>query len=828
MLRYNYIMEVTAQAQGDFARTSDNWANQIRVLKQQFQELIGVLGSGFIRVLTPVVRALNDMLATLINIANAMAISFGGTGIEKTTANVSSSVGDLNDSANGTADGFENANTQAKALAKTIAGFDELNILNKSTESTGEILGDLSNNLGASGYGDAVVDEISYDGNIKKFKDYIEELKEILDKWVVKIPKLDFSFDTEAAIESLKQIGKNILNVIAGWGSFIISIGIEVANDLKIGRLANDLLDLIQAITNVASAFTDVFAPALLEFYKTSGLSEIVKAVGNVLHEALQGVTTAFNGIATWIKENKQEINDVVAKFAELSSVFATLILQMGDNVWSGFSKTLTAMSQILNGISFKEFSNLVITFTAISAAATTATIVLKKLWDVFIGSEFRAFSLGAALKELPNIFGAISDMLFDFFGGNIFDLLNRFDDAVRSLPNTLLLAFTGLFDNIKKIFGAIFDFLKAIPAQIKKIFTSAGGFLAPIIAEFKTAEGLLGKIKVALDLISGGFSKLFGLVKAHPFAAFVTALIAAADGIRRLWDDSEAFREAVTQIWISIKDGLVSMVNSVKDLFVNHLKPIFEQLGDLFGMTGGKFEALWDVFSKVVGWMATLLLGTFTTTVVNTFVFLVETITNIIAPIADILTGLLMFINGVFSGNLEKAGKGIKYMFEGVINAILSIGKSGANALIRIINGVVNGIVGAMNGLIESLNKIKIPEWVPKIGGKNLNWAPIKVANIPYLANGGVITQPTMAMVGEYAGASHNPEIVTPQSLLQSVIESSNDNVVNALIQQTKQLITALENIDMNVSIGDDVIAQSAYRGNQAYKRRTGRPLLA
>ena len=61
----------------------------------------------------------------------------------------------------------------------------------------------------------------------------------------------------------------------------------------------------------------------------------------------------------------------------------------------------------------------------------------------------------------------------------------------------------------------------------------------------------------------------------------------------------------------------------------------------------------------------------------------------------------------------------------------------------------------------------------------------------------------------------------------LQQIIDNSNNNVVDALIQQTKQLLQALEDIDMSVSIGDDVIARSAQRGNVAYRRMTGKPLF-
>ena len=60
------------------------------------------------------------------------------------------------------------------------------------------------------------------------------------------------------------------------------------------------------------------------------------------------------------------------------------------------------------------------------------------------------------------------------------------------------------------------------------------------------------------------------------------------------------------------------------------------------------------------------------------------------------------------------------------------------------------------MNGI-----SVTVPKWVPKIGGKTFGFS------IPYLARGGIIDSPTVAMMGEYAGASHNPEIVAPQALL-------------------------------------------------------------
>ena len=108
---------------------------------------------------------------------------------------------------------------------------------------------------------------------------------------------------------------------------------------------------------------------------------------------------------------------------------------------------------------------------------------------------------------------------------------------------------------------------------------------------------------------------------------------------------------------------------------------------------------------------------------------------------------------------------------------------------------------------------------------------APAIIANIlpsmPYLAKGGVLTAPTPAWLGEYAGAKSNPEIATPQSLMYETIQKANGDLVSAFATMTRQVIAAIENKDMTVRIGDEAIARSAQRGNSAYKSRTGKALL-
>lgn len=70
-LRYQFVQEQLALANGDFARTSDGWANQVRILSLQFQSLKASIGQGLINVFTPVLKMINTLIGRLITLANA-------------------------------------------------------------------------------------------------------------------------------------------------------------------------------------------------------------------------------------------------------------------------------------------------------------------------------------------------------------------------------------------------------------------------------------------------------------------------------------------------------------------------------------------------------------------------------------------------------------------------------------------------------------------------------------------------------------------------------------------------------------------------------------
>ena len=145
ILRYNYLLSVTADAQGDFARTSDGWANQVRILTERFNALKAAIGQGLIAVLTPVIRVLNQLLAKILTVTDAFSNFIAKiTGKNtKTTTSVNEMGGAL-DSATDSAGSLSGATDKAGESAKKaeeafhgLASFDEIHSLTKAAEDSG-------------------------------------------------------------------------------------------------------------------------------------------------------------------------------------------------------------------------------------------------------------------------------------------------------------------------------------------------------------------------------------------------------------------------------------------------------------------------------------------------------------------------------------------------------------------------------------------------------------------------------------------------------------------------------------------------------------------
>lgn len=295
--------------------------------------------------------------------------------------------------------------------------------------------------------------------------------------------------------------------------------------------------------------------------------------------------------------------------------------------------------------------------------------------------------------------------------------------------------------------------------------------------------------------------------VAAVDWAGLVSSLVegigAACAGLAELiWGIVEDARNDVVAWWqeVAYEDGkftIEGLLQGIVDVFANIYNWIVDNVCDPF-MEG--FRNAFGIHSP-------------STKMAEIGTYLIEGLFN---GISDTWSDITTFFTDAF----ESLKATITEIWEdGILPAI----KGPINSIIGCINGMISGICEGINTVIRALNGLKfdIPDWVPLLGGKSfgVNLKTITAPKIPMLANGGVITQPTLAMMGEYAGAGNNPEIVAPQSVIADTVASVMEDVIQSNLAGFEAVVAVLKDIleaVLGIEIGDEVIGQAVARYNR------------
>ena len=815
-LRYNYVLNATKNAQGDFARTSGSWANQIRLLKEQWTQFLGILGSGLIKILTPMVKALNQMLASLISIGNAITKVFGG----KTTNNMSTTIKDSASSAGDLDAGLGDANESAKKLSRTIAGFDELNVLNPKEEEKKPDSGNTGSDIGAGNIADFKVDETQTEGVKTRLEQFVKDCQEILNKWQSTIPKLEINFDTEKAKNNLQNIGKNLLDTIAGWGSFIITIGIDIANDLDIGRLGNDILGLVEAFTELASSITKAVVPALENFYNI-GLSPLVVSIGDVADSMLTWATGILKSWSDWFITNKDNIAQFGTTLGEIVEPISTIVGKILEVAWTVLSTALTIINDALQGIATSlitmkpETLKSIITDLLLIAGGTLTAKAFFNIQDGLMGFVTGTDQAGNAWKGFKQIIKeGNSEGDLGYFITEPFRLAFEKLDMIFFTPFKTALN-THLFTPFKSILDAM---RVEWTASMTAIGSSGGG---------------LQILESTVKSVGAGFSRLWAIISAHPFALLAVAVATVVALLVHLWNTNEEFRNSIQDLWNNnLKPTIDKIINVLKELWEEHLKPLVDRIKELWENTlkpslsdlWDTVKDVWDKLSVVLGEIIKVV-GVVISTVLGVLVGGVEMIASIIGGIADVLTGIIDFLTGIFTGDWEKAWTGIKEIVLGILDSISGVFEGFIDGLIEGINNLGN----AINDLFGKDKKKKNTYTFntnSKINLKN----QAKNINIPQMrafANGGVLSSPTVGLMGEYSGASNNPEIVTPQSLMRETMEDANASLINAIFAIGNQISKSVDDKNMDIYMDTAKVTRRITKEQTAQKKQMGTSLV-
>ncbi|WHH58488.1 hypothetical protein [Petroclostridium sp. X23] len=495
LLRYNYLLNATKDAQGDFARTSDSWANQVRLMGEQWKIFQSTMGQGFINVLTPVIKGLNTLIQKLQIAAQYFkAFTEMVFGAQKATAQGAAaaataavSMDGMSDASAGVGDAVKKTN---KELKRSVGSFDQLNVL---TQNTADAMEGISGNT--SSIGDIDLGTVNTESDVGIDTKIFEPLMNTLSK--IKQLALDvgnffknaFGGPLLDAVKSSFPAFAKIKDKISDIFSTSIDITKESIDIMKSAWEGFDQ-DLIKEIGKAFKNLTELFNIHLNQF-TIPVLTNFLEEMSWLWDKHLKGLVEELSVFIGKLSVGALEI---------YNSFIHPIVKWLYKNFYTSFASNINLIVDILG--------------TVLGAAADVAKGIITSLGGIidFLAGAFTG-DWERAWVGVQNIFKGISDALTGIFKGNINLIIDAVNYLVRGL-NKIKVPKVDI-PGIGKVGGWGFD-IKEIP----KLAT--GGIITqPTLAMM----GENSKKEAVIPLENSSFITDFATTIAQAVAAALSAL---------------------------------------------------------------------------------------------------------------------------------------------------------------------------------------------------------------------------------------------------------------------------------------------------------------
>lgn len=340
-------------------------------------------------------------------------------------------------------------------------------------------------------------------------------------------------------------------------------------------------------------------------------------------------------------------------------------------------------------------------------------------------------------------------------------------ETAIPSLINVLTGVMNFLGDNqwIIEAFGAALIGMFAagkiveLAGMITGAISTISSYATGLIALMTGSGGILGGLEAIVTAMGG------------PVAIAIAAVIAAGVLLWQNWD-------TVKNAALALKDWVVEKTIALKDGAVSAFETLRTNVGNVMNTITTSVKTKWDIiknkFSEFSQWLQNVFktdwsksFGTLGT-VLNTFL---GTVQRIWGNIKRVFNGIVEFITGVFSGNWKQAWNGIKEIFGGVFDSLIALAKAPLNALIDLINGLMDKLNSGLSA-IENAFSFSYDFKNPITGTRHYGHYGMslpRVPTIPHLAQGAYVkpNTPQLAMIGDNL---HQGEVVAPENKLREM----------------------------------------------------------
>ena len=636
---------------------------------------------------------------------------------------------------------------------------------------------------------------------------------------------------TTYANSMLNELGKSgstadkILRKVAGGGfSDLMANGSSLAEVLNIlqteaqksGKTIKDMFGSAEAGTaavKILEAGVDGFNASVEGMLNSKDATDKAFAImSDTTENKMAKAKNSINNLQIVLGQNllpivgnvADKVAGVVTKVSEFAQANPQLVQTAGKVV-----AVLAALK--LGGLGLK------LGFQEISLGVNGVQTVLEALHGGFLAAQAGSIGLLGKIKNLGKSFGTLGGLknLLGPLGGiagkilpvvgvvtaviTVVQLLRKNFDKVREavgrifgekgleIFNKIVAAVTAAGDAIKNVFSG--GNMDAARQKIESIFGAKGtavfdGFIRAAQTVGSAIGSLVGFITEHVVPVA---EQVLGVIVSDVIPGIVSGIQQAAPVIMQIVQAIANFIAGIIPVIGRFIAGIMPVISEIITFVQTNVFPIVQQIFSFIVSTvlpaivsGVQFLAatitavlsavlpvVQTVFTTIWNIIQPILQQIFTTvqavlpSVLAIFQNVFNTIGGVVNGLATVLSGLIQFITGVFSGNWGQAWEGIKSVFSGAWDALTSI-----------VKGVINNIIGIINGAIAGLNSIKIPDWVPVVGGKGVN-----IPQLPTFARGTTNT-PSTFIAGE-----KGPELVTnapgmtvyTAERTQKILETSN-----------------------------------------------------
>lgn len=790
MLRYQYVLANTTAAHGDFERTALTWANQVRILKQNFEQLAAVIGGTLVNAFKPIVIAINKAMSAIIAFAKTISNSLGqifGWTFEEGGGGLTQDFSGAADAADDMAGSLGDAGKAIDKMKAGLRAFDELKVINMPDDKDGGAGAGGAGGLG--GAGDALGGQwIEGESILKKYESELDTLYKLGEYIGKKLTEAMDSIDWNSVYEKARNFGKGLADFLNGL----------ISPDL-FGALGRTIAGALNTALYAALSFGETFD------WKDFGLS-IATGINNFF------ATYDFAALAQTLNVWTKGIWDTLK----------TAISNINwEDVWDGIKDFLNniefeTVAIIIGALTIKKILGLHLASTALSFIGTTLSRKIAKAIAGKLGVEIAAnVGIGKALATgLKAAFSSIS-------GLNLFDI------------GTVLGAGTlaEKFAFISKMFGGISMIISGVVMAVKNFFDM-----------WENGWNVVGEILKDIGIALAAIGAVILGVASAP-AAIVAAIVAAVSSIVILIHDNW---DAVSGFFSDLWDSIVNTWNTVAGWFnENVITPVVDFFTGLATRLQQIFEGLWIIIQAVWIVVSDWFNENVIVPVVNFFSPIVETVSNFFSEAWEKIKIVWSVVSGWFDTNIitpvsnafYAACDAIGGFFSDLWNGIVQ-GVSGTmNAVITAIEGAINWIVDGLNGIISGFNKVV--SWAAKITGSN--WGGVDLIpsvslgriNVSGYAAGGFPEDGWFrASHGEIMGQFDNGQSVVANNyqITEGIADAVYPAVYNAVSSAMRNNGGSGGDITIQVNLDGDVVYRNIIRRTQDQSGRTygGRLVLA